>query len=174
MPTELESRNWILCRDADDYDSAVGTLVEALETDLEWVRAHTRLLVRAREWEQRKGEKSLLLRGTDLRDAEQDLASIAPGVEPQPTPLQREFVLASRRGQSRRQRITLGGVATGLGVTAVLAVLAILARNDAIDNERTARSRELATAAAGQLEIDPEQSALLAREAVELKPTRGG
>ena len=44
----LASRNWIFFRAEDDFDDAVDTFVEALETDLDWVRAHTRLLVRAR------------------------------------------------------------------------------------------------------------------------------
>lgn len=45
-------------RESDDFDSAVGSLIEALDTDLDWVRAHTRLLVRANEWDNsgRNGE----------------------------------------------------------------------------------------------------------------------
>ncbi len=171
VPPELASRNWIFFRAEDDFDDAVDTFVEALETDLEWVRAHTRLLVRAREWELRNHDKSLLLRGSDLREAEHRLASVSPQAEPQPTQLQREYTLASRRAQSRRQRITLAAVGIALAVTVVLAVLAWIQRNDAIDNARTARSRELATAAAGQLENNPELSVLLARQAVDQKRT---
>ena len=171
VPPELASRNWIFFRAEDDFHDAVDTFVEALETDLDWVRAHTRLLVRAREWELRNHDKSLLLRGSDLREAEHRLASVSPQAEPQPTQLQREYTLASRRAQSRRQRITLAAVGIALAVTVVLAVLAWIQRNDAIDNAHTARSRELATAAAGQLETNPELSVLLARQAVDQKRT---
>ena len=171
VPPELSSRNWIFFRAEDDFHDAVDTFVEALETDLDWVRAHTRLLVRAREWELRNHDKSLLLRGSDLREAEHRLASVSPQAEPQPTQLQREYTLASRRAQSRRQRITIAAVGIALAVTVVLAVLAWIQRNDAIDNAHTARSRELATAAAGQLETNPELSVLLARQAVDQKRT---
>jgi WD40 repeat protein len=171
VPPELASRNWIFFRAEDNFEDAVDTFVEALETDLDWVRAHTRLLVRAREWEARNHDKSLLLRGSDLREAEHRLATVSPQAEPQPTPLQREYTLASRRAQSRRQRMTLAAVGIALGVTVILAVLAWIQRNDAVDNARTARSRELATAAAGQLENDPELSVLLARQAIDQKRT---
>src|SRR5262245_53008928 len=50
-PAAIASRNWIFCRDGDDFDMALATLVDTLDTDLERVRAYTRLLVRAREWE---------------------------------------------------------------------------------------------------------------------------
>jgi hypothetical protein len=44
----IASHNWIYCRDSDDFDAALQTLNTALDTDLSYVRAHTRLLVRAR------------------------------------------------------------------------------------------------------------------------------
>jgi hypothetical protein len=94
-PPELASRNWIFCREEGDFDDAVGALSRALDTDLDWVRAHTRLLVRASEWERRGRDKSLLLRGADLREAETALVGAAR--EPAPTNLQREYVLAGRR-----------------------------------------------------------------------------
>jgi hypothetical protein len=43
--------NWIFFRPADDFLAAVGILLAAVDTDLEWVRAYSRLLVRAREWD---------------------------------------------------------------------------------------------------------------------------
>jgi hypothetical protein len=70
VPANLSSRNWIGFTDDEDFDRAVKTLVDALDTDLERARFHTRLLVRAGEWAERARDKSGLLRGTDLRDAE--------------------------------------------------------------------------------------------------------
>jgi hypothetical protein len=49
VPEALAKLNWIFCRDSDDFEKAVDTLITALETDLEWVNAHTRLLTRAIE-----------------------------------------------------------------------------------------------------------------------------
>ncbi len=51
----------------------MGELIKTLDTDLERVKAHTRLLVRAREWTD-NGDRSRLLRGRDLRAAEAWLA----------------------------------------------------------------------------------------------------
>src|SRR5919199_290489 len=171
VPADIAARNWIFFREDDDFDTSFATLVRALDTDLEWVHAHTRLLVRAREWEARGRDGSLLLRGADLRAAEERLAHAGAEVEPQPTPLQREYVLEGRRAEGRRQRTRLAAVAVALAVTAILALLAWVQRARAIDNERTAQSRELATASEGVLERDPELSAVLAREAVARKRT---
>src|SRR6187549_1736793 len=53
-PQALRELNWIWCRDGDDRDAALEKLTRALDTDLEWARAHTRLLVRAVEWDVRR------------------------------------------------------------------------------------------------------------------------
>ena len=34
--------NWIFFRETDDFDAAFSLLMKALDTDLDWVRAHTR------------------------------------------------------------------------------------------------------------------------------------
>src|SRR5262249_25569715 len=137
---------------------------EALDTDLDWVRLHTRLLVRAREWESKGRDSSLLLRGRDLVEAESELAAGA-GKEPSPTPLQNEYVLAGRRAAGRRQRTMAGGVGGALVVALALAGLAIVQWRTAVKNEHTARSRELAVAAQAQLDRDPELALLLSLRA---------
>ena len=96
----------------DDRAAAFAALERALDTDLEWSRAHTRLLVRAVEWDERK-DASLLLRGRDLEEAERELAANA-GNDPRPTELQQRYLHASRRAASRRQRALLGGVTAAL------------------------------------------------------------
>lgn len=58
VPKPLRDLNWILFRESDDFD-AVDRLVKAIDTDLEQVRAHTRYLTRALEWERRGSDKSL-------------------------------------------------------------------------------------------------------------------
>jgi WD40 repeat protein len=169
VPDPVAARNWTFCRPEDDFPAAVESLVAALDTDLDWVRAHTRLLGRSLEWEKRERDPSFLLRGRDLDDAEQWTAARSAGLEPQPTPLQLEYVLASRSAATRRQRITVGAALVAVAVAASLALLAWLQRNEAVEQqaiaERQARlslSRQLAAQSEAVLARDPEQSLVLA------------
>ena len=114
VPEAIAKLNWIFGRESDAFGQSVDTLVVALDTDLEWVHAHTRLLTRALEWETNKKSNSFALRGEDLRAAEQWLAQAGTGKERQPTTLQTEYILASRKAAARRQRVTLGAVSFGL------------------------------------------------------------
>ena len=70
VPPELARHNWLFLRPEDDFQAGIETLSTAILTDLDWARTHTRLLVRATEWEERERNDSFLLRGADLRDAE--------------------------------------------------------------------------------------------------------
>lgn len=171
VPPGLEKPNWIFIRAEDDFDSAVQTLITALDTDLDWVRNHTRLLTRAIEWQGRREDRSLLLSGGDLRQAEGWLAQHDGKKEPAPTALQRKYLLASRRNVARRQRILLIAVLIALAATAALAVLALLQRNEAVEQAETAESRALAASAVAQLPADPELSVLLAAEAAKTART---
>ena len=147
VPEPLAKLNWVFARDADSFEAAADFLISALDTDLGWVRAHTRLLTRAIEWEAKARSTSFVLRGEDLRAAEQWLAQAGAEKERQPTALQTEYIIASRKAAARRQRITLGAVTFGLVVALVLAVLAFYQRNLAEERRRLARARELATEA---------------------------
>ena len=172
VPEPLAARNWIFFREGvDDFDQSVARLEAAIDTDRDWVRDHTRLLARASEWERRGRDASLLLRGADLRSAEADLSGWREGKTPVPTPLQREYVAASRRAAGRRTA-TLGAAAgVALAISIVLGILALLARDDAIDRERQARSRALAAAALVRVDSDPERATRLALEAIALHAT---
>ena len=165
----LRQLNWIWCREGDDREAAFAKLSSALDTDLDWARAHTRLLVRAVDWDTRK-DSSLLLRGRDLAQAEGDLAANA-AKEPTPTELQQRYVLASRRAASRRQRTLLGGVLAALAVSVALGVVALLQRNTANDRARIARSQALAARAEGALATEPVNALAESVEAVETSPT---
>jgi len=136
----VASINWISLREEDDFEAGVTTLITALDTDLEHVRTHTRLLVRAKEWDGRQRGASQLLRGSDLTEAETWLAG-AGGNEPAPTPLHAQYVLASRRAASRRQRETVAGVSVALLATVVLAVLALIQRGQAVQQRKAAQAR---------------------------------
>ena len=99
---ELAKINAIYFRESDDFGSALQKLLTALETDLTHVRTHTRLLVRAREWENKEYDSSFLLRGSELKAAKQWLAQ-SSSKDPQPTTLHREFIDTSQVAEMKRQ-----------------------------------------------------------------------
>jgi hypothetical protein len=70
LPQPIRERQWIFLRDADDFRAGVSAAIVAIDTDLEWVRSHTRLLSRALEWDGHKRDYSFTLRGKDLKNAE--------------------------------------------------------------------------------------------------------
>lgn len=172
VPEELASRQYVFMRERDEQDAALDALVRALDTDLEWVRGHTRWLEEAVRWEAANRDRGLLLRGSDLKGAEAWLVTGAGRSEPRPTPLQVELVQASRRGTTRRLQLVVGATAAALVVSIALGVFALIQRNQAIARERTARAGQLAAAATAQLTVDPERSLLLAARAVDTQPTR--
>ena len=186
LPAPVAALNWIFFRDTDSFDEAFGSLNTAIATDLVRTRAMTRLLVRAIEWETRQREPSFLLRGVDLVQAEQ-MAAADQTVQPQPTALQREYVLASRLDSVKRQRRTLAFLATGLVTALVLAALAFwqyrvaeqrrvaeqAARLDAERKTRIATSQRLGAQADGALVRYPQRSVLLAVEAVRIALSSG-
>jgi len=91
---EINKRNWVFCRDGqDDFDKAIEEIRKTIHTDYEWLKYHTELQVKALRWEQKK-DNSRLLRGEELDGAEQQLTG-SGRKEPQPTDLQRQFVLTS-------------------------------------------------------------------------------
>ncbi len=138
VPKSLAALNWIFCRESDDFDAGIDTLISALDTDLGWVRHHTRLLTRALEWKANGNSSSFALRGEDLQFAEMWLAQAGAQKERQPTELQTEYILASRKAATRRQRITLGAVSFGFIVALVLAIVAVVARQKAVKEEARA------------------------------------
>jgi WD40 repeat protein len=165
MPESLAARNWTFFRDEDDYGASFETLVSALDTDLEWVSAHTRLLGRALEWEREGRDGSYLLRGRDLADAERWVASQTAERDPQPTPMQLEYTLEGRRAATRRQRVLVGAAFVAVAVSLSLALLALFQRNEARREARIALSRQLAAEAIAARDNDPEESLALATSA---------
>jgi WD40 repeat protein len=170
VPPALAQPNWIWLRQEDDGEHGMAAVIEALDTDLEWRDAHSRLAVRTAEWLDHDRDRSFLLRGSDLRAAEEWLARQGDHEE-RATAEQTGYVLASRQATTRRQRSTLAAVAIALAIAVALAVFALVQRGQAIEGERVARSRELAASALSVLPRDPELGVLLAAEAVGTKPT---
>jgi hypothetical protein len=97
MAEAIAERNWIFFDDDARFDASMQELLQTLDTDLDWVKDHTRLLVRAKEWTDGGGDRSRLLRGKDLRTAEDWLAHGDVYPQAPPTSGQRAFIAASRR-----------------------------------------------------------------------------
>jgi WD40 repeat protein len=168
VPADLAALNWLSFENEGDFEKSFAATIRAVDTDLEWVKAHTRLTVQALEWEA-KADKSLLLRGAELAAAEDALA--ARPTKPEPTPTHSQFVLASRQASTRRQRSVLMVSLATLVAMALLASLAWVQRGQAREQARTARSGQLAATARLQLGADPELGLLLAIKAYDQKAT---
>jgi WD40 repeat protein len=170
IPTEIRERNWIPFTEDTEFDSATDRVVQALDTDLEHRKEHTRWLVKSIEWDSEGRDRSFLLRGSELKAAENWLAHTPVDADPTPTTIQNEYVLASRRAAARRGRTQLG---VSVAVTALaigLGVIALVSRNQAVSVGNTARAQALAAESQNELTADPEVSVLLARQAVQQRP----
>ena len=139
VPEALAKLEWIFyCRAGDDFEKATDKLISALDTDPEWVHAHTDLLTQAIKWEANSKSRSLVLRGQALKAAEQWLAQAPTKKEPKPTALQTEYINASRKAATRRQQVTLGAVTLGFLVAIALAVKTFFASQEARQQEAKA------------------------------------
>jgi hypothetical protein len=118
----------------------------AIQTDYDWAATHRRLQVKALDWERNNKDSGFLLRGRDLLDAEQDLATNT-SKEPHPTDLQRAYVFESRKATDRQRRTTTGIAIGGVVVLAVLAVVAVVMALRATEQAQIALARQLAAQA---------------------------
>ena len=69
----LKHLNWIFFNDDDKFDDEFKALLTTLDQDLDYIKMHTRLLVRAREWEAGNRLTSYLLTG-DENQRSRDMA----------------------------------------------------------------------------------------------------
>ncbi|HVA04297.1 MAG TPA: TIR domain-containing protein [Acidimicrobiales bacterium] len=170
IPVQIRERNWIPFTDEAEFDTATDRVVQALDTDLDHRKEHTRWLVKSIEWDGEGRDKSFLLHGSELKAAENWLAGSPADADPSPTTLQSEYVLASRRAATRRGRslLAVSGVVTVVAIG--LGVIALVSRNQAVSVGNTARAQALAAESQNELTADPEVSVLLARQAMAQRP----
>ena len=164
IPQSLGKFQRIDFGDADNFDEKFSALVDALDTDLSWTQAHTRLLTRAKEWEREGKDNSFLLRGKDLREAESWVARSAEQ-KPKPTTLQSQYILASREAATKMQRIIIGAVAIAFVAALGLAIYAFLQRNRAQEQTNLAQQRQIQ--AEGATREATEQRNLAEKNAIE-------
>jgi WD40 repeat protein len=171
LHAEIRKRSWIPFTDDAEFDAGLARLLGALDSDLDAVKAHTRWLVKALEWDAAGRDKSYLLRGLQLRAAEGWLASRPDDADPAPIRLQHEYLLASRETSARRQRALTGGATAVAAVSIGLLIFALISRGQAVSERVSARAQALAAESQAQLPNDPEISLILGMRAVREKAT---
>ena len=169
MHEKISSHNWIYMRDDAEIASNVPQMLEAINTDLSFVRAHTRLLERALGWEREKKNASFVLQGDELQSAERWLEG-AGSKQPAPSSLHIEFIQASRRAANQRQRAITIASLVGLGIAVVLAIVSFVFFLQARDAQTEAEfSRDSALAAEA---FANEQASLAATAKAEAEVSR--
>ena len=170
LPASLTAPNWIDFQPPVDRAAQVDRLIEALDADLEWRDAGTRLAARAREWEASDRDRSFLLRGADLKAAETWSESKGSHQE-LPTNQQHAYLAASRRGASRRLRLGLTAALCALTVAVALSAVATVQRNSAVTQSHIAQADQLAATATNLSATNAPLSMLLSAAAYQRAPT---
>jgi WD40 repeat protein len=136
LPAAVRDPNWIFVRpEVDEFETAVVSLVAAADTDFAWLRAHTRLQVRAREWEDAGRDESLLARGRDLEAATHWLTQSTQRSEREVSALQVAFLEAARVREAAEAERTRELLARTLARQ--LAAQAELVRETSVESVRT-------------------------------------
>lgn len=173
---EISHLNWIFFDKDEEFDIRFAELVQTIDTDLEHVKLHTRLLIRAREWEQNSNSISFLAVGEELAAAEAWLAD-AKDKSPPPTALHREFVAASRKeedaleARTRRLQFVSRAASIAMAILIIVSLGAGFITLNAIDSSNMAATdvahAQIANATSVQLREDAEslEVAIRAREA---------
>ncbi len=178
VPPELRDFHFLSfadCQGDDEasheaFDRRVDELVQVLDTDVESLHLHTRLLTQATRWEQEKQDRGLLLRGRELEKAEHWLdehVMAGQNVLAQ----QQRLIRESRRAATRRQR---GSVTVALAVALVMIVLAVAAlvqRQQAVHQSNLALAGELAAESVSEGYSSVSLQGLLSLQAYDRAPT---
>ncbi len=106
VPPRLAALNYVRFDPREDgrprsFIAALRSLQRALDTDLDWLREHTRLMARAAEWELAGRPESRLLREADI-DAARRWAAGRPREAPELTELHLDFIRASEAAEHER------------------------------------------------------------------------
>ncbi len=158
VPAAFSHLNWIFFREQDDFDASFKKLLLGINTDFEWVDTHKRLLIRALEWKNKNKDKSFLLRGQDLHDAESQLA-LNTSKDPHPTDLHREYILKSRHATDQQRRWTTVFVAIAAVIMFALAVYGLNSARLAANEAERANESEQREATAKNLALLKETEA---------------
>ena len=133
----MSAHNWVFLRAEDDFEANFELLIQALDTDLDYVREHTRLLTLSIDWDQNQRRRSAGLRGQELQTAEGWLQQ-SGSKDPQPAELHREYLTFSRTVVDRFRRLVISSVAVAFICLLGLLVFAFYQRNQAVKIARIA------------------------------------
>lgn len=164
VDASLRDIDWIFLRPEDDAEAGLRRLEDAITVDLDHLHQHTDILLRALGWDRTQRDRSLLLRGGNLQEAEQWLER-SPGKKPEPIPLQKDLVVASRQGENRRRMWQVVVAALLVAISLILGYVAYRRSQVA----RTDLSRQLARNGKASETLD--RALLLAVAAHEVSPT---
>lgn len=141
IPDALARLNYIFFDDEARFDASVALLVEALETDIDWVRRHTDFGQQAQRWAVagRPGPRGLLLRSPALEEAERWIAA-RPASAPPPTEATQAFIIESRSAATRRRNILTATLGSALIFALALAAIAFWERGTALEQLAIAES----------------------------------
>ena len=97
----LRTLNWIFMMEGTNFQQGLEDIFGAIETDLEYLREHTRLLTRAQEWVNYGSTSGFLLTGEELGEAEAWILN-SENKLPEPTAMHNLYILESRRAEDER------------------------------------------------------------------------
>lgn len=101
----LAPLNYFFFSDEDNFQEKFTQLMAIIRTDFDHKEAHTRLGLRAEQWATRKRDVSFLLTGEELKEAKFWLENaINLNKNPQPTPLQIEYIETSDYHQTQNEK----------------------------------------------------------------------
>jgi hypothetical protein len=116
--------NWLSFCGKDDFETVFKGLVDTINKDLDWVKFHTRLLVRAGEWADKKNDSSYHLYGKDLDEAlllTKDAAKKSPPL----STLQQNYIASSQSGAALLQQRQLRGFYLAALIYSIVQIIVI-------------------------------------------------
>jgi hypothetical protein len=128
VPAALAELNHIFFDDETRFEGSADRLVEALRTDIAWIRQHTEFGEAARQWSAANRPNGLLLRSPLLEEAERWIGARPEGV-PAPTEETQTFIQQSRASSTRRRNTLTASLTFGLMLALGLAGYAYYQRN---------------------------------------------
>ncbi len=161
----IRDLNWVFIRESDDFDAGLNLIKVAVNLDVDWLQEHRRLQVRALEWD-RKKDPSLLLHGSDLRNALRMTAQHEAG-DPKTSELQKLYIASSSRSE-RVRTITWVSAALAVIIMIFLSFAALQQRQEALvaKGEADANAQE-ALVAKGEAEVARDEANVAKEAAVE-------
>ncbi|NJO15865.1 MAG: TIR domain-containing protein [Thioploca sp.] len=143
MPPALQAINWIDFQNTP-FEKVFPELIQTIDLDREHAHQHTVLQQRASDWVDNDRSKDFLLNNTACENAERWQATAwAKTKQPAPTPLQQEFIQASRnalaaarKAEHRRRNIILTSVTAGLIIAIILSIFSWFKMREAKDKTK--------------------------------------